>query len=131
MSEPNTDDQDALVEEILDKGEVVFAHGNDISVLPGSGARCVYRWQGKFAVEHPDLGFAGPYETFDEALHAFDDDLLTVTYGTGEIRCSLLTSQELLELIELNADEVEILINGEPWHLQDNDYDDEDDSDEE
>ena len=129
MSEPNEDDIDALMEEIIDKGEVVFAHGDNLSVLPGSSARRIYRWQGKFAVENPDAGNSGPYESFHEALHSDCDDLLTVTAGTGEITCSLLSSEELAELVELNADEAEILINGKLWQFQEVDEED-DDSDE-
>jgi len=122
MNELSADD-DSVVEEILVNGEMVFSHSNNNSVLPDLGLRCIYRWQGKFAVEHPDLGRDGPFRTFDEALHAFDDDLLTVTYGTGEIQCSLLRTKELAELLVFNADGVVILINGEPFHWQDDDND--------
>lgn len=126
MSAPSTDDDDDLVEQILDKGEVVFSHSNDISVLPDLGARRIYRWQGKFAVEHPDVGNSGPYDSFQEALHVDCDELLTVTAGTGEITCSLLSSEELAELLELNTDEAEILINGKLWHFQEVDEEDDD-----
>ncbi|MBY0442136.1 MAG: hypothetical protein K2Q25_08395 [Mycobacteriaceae bacterium] len=109
-------------DDIIDRGEVAFEHSDNGFVLPCSPPRRVFRWQGKFAVRHPDLGDTGPFDTLVEALRADDADLLRVTSGSGGIDCPLLSADELAGLLGSDGDEVELDINGEPWAFRDGEW---------
>ena len=113
---------ETLVDCIVSEGELVFSHSDALHVLPGSQPRSVYYWRAKYAVSHPDLGDFGPYDSMLAALHDNEDDLLTVTSGTGSLACSLLETSELMRLLQPMGEELEIDINGERWLFRGGDW---------
>ncbi len=110
------------IDDIVRRCEVVFEHADSGFVLPGSPPRQVFHWRGQFAVRHPELGESGPFDTLVGALRAGDADLLRVTSGSGGIDCTLLTTEELVGLLECDEDDIELDINGNAWAFRDGEW---------
>jgi len=104
-----------LSELIIEEGEIVYALQWD-SGGPGAGAgyEVVYKFRDYYWTHSDYEGFLGPYSCLDEALSS---TFTTVTDVTESIRCSELSSEEIVKHLE--AFELEytkrIVINGEDW----------------
>jgi|GEM_PF-2794796 len=107
-------DHDELIEQITNDGALVFSH-EWISDGPGAGASWagIYLWKGRFHSLSSDFGYAGPFSSFDEALH--QHSMSVVTSASTSIGCSLLDAEEVARRLCWceGADMVEI--NGESW----------------
>jgi hypothetical protein len=108
------DDQDKLLEEICENGDLVFSIAWN-SGNPGSGADCyiAYCWNDRYAVACD--GLYGPYDSLDAALKE-NDALLMVTPATESIDCDSMSGEEVATMLWCESDEpLVITINGEEW----------------
>ena len=104
-----------LSELIIEEGEIVYALQWD-SGGPGAGAgyEVVYKFRDYYWTHSDYEGLSGPYDSLDEAL---SDAFTTMTSATERIRCSELSSEEIVERLEPYDLECtkRIVINGEDW----------------
>ena len=110
---------EVLEELILEQGNVVYRLDWD-SGGPGSGADSerVYTFAGYYWSRSSSEGFAGPYDSLDEALPS---DFLVVTEATTEVSCTSWSARELASRLDVADDEaLELVVNGERWLADDN-----------
>ena len=104
-----------LSELIIEEGEIVYALQWD-SGGPGAGAgyEVVYKFRDYYWTHSDYEGLSGPYDSLAEAL---SDAFTTMTSATERIRCSELSSEEIVERLEPYDLECtkRIVINGEDW----------------
>lgn len=104
-----------LSELIMEEGEIVYGLEWD-SGGPGAGAgyEAVYKFKDLYWAYSDYEGLTGPHYCLDDALSSA---FTTVTDVTERIRCSELSSKEIVKRLE--AFELEctkrIVINGEDW----------------
>jgi len=104
-----------LSELILEEGEIVYSLQWDSGgPAAGAGYEVVYKFRDSYWTHSDYEGLSGPYDSLDEAL---SDAFKTVTSATERIRCSELSSEEIVELLEPYVLECtkRIVINGEAW----------------
>jgi len=104
-----------LSELILEEGEIVYSLQWDSGgPAAGAGYEVVYKFRDSYWTHSDYEGLSGPYDSLAEAL---SDTFTTVTSATERIRCSELSSDEIVERLEPYDLECtkRIVINGEDW----------------
>jgi hypothetical protein len=104
-----------LSELILEEGQIVYSLQWDSGgPAAGGGYEVVYKFRGYYWTHSDYEGLQGPYPCLNESLSAA---FTTVTDVTESIRCSELSSEEIVERLEPHDLEYtkRIVINGEDW----------------
>jgi hypothetical protein len=104
-----------LSELILEEGEIVYVlQWEGGGPCTGGGYEVVYKFRGYYWTHSDYEGLQGPYPCLNESLSAA---LTTVTDVTESIRCSELSSEEIVERLEPYDLEYtkRVVINGEDW----------------
>ena len=104
-----------LSELILEEGKIVYSlQWESGGPAAGAGYEVVYKFRDSYWTHSDYEGLSGPYDSLAEAL---SDAFTTVTSATERIRCSELSSDEIVERLEPYDLECtkRIVINGEDW----------------
>ena len=112
-SDSESKDDEDFRRKVVDDGDLVFTKDwGSNGPGAGNGTESVSRWRDKFYAWSADIGFNGPYETLNAGLK--DHDMLLVTSATTGFWSSIMSTDELLKVIETCDDwpPEELEVNG-------------------
>jgi hypothetical protein len=116
MKESDDGNLDEITSElIIEEGEIVYGLQWDSGgPAAGAGHEVVFKFRGNYWAYSDYEGMCGPYSCLDKALSS---TFTAVTSVTERIRCSELSSEEIVERLEIYDLEYtkRIVINGEDW----------------